>query len=639
MTTLIIQGNLKTRAALHVGAGMGNAVTDALLRRTAGGEIVIPGAALGGALRALATRLAPRLKLNGARAVCKTLEAQPNDRSVCGCPVCHLFGEFYPQAENMEATGGRASRLWVADAALEPSTQEASTHIRDGVGIDRSSGAAARQGAVKFDLEVLPSGACFALHLELEDATPADEQLLAVVLAEWQAGRGAIGGRVARGLGAFTLEDLKCRERNLADASSLMAYLRGTSGATSPTRADWLSNNVAAARAQLRSLAALQALLSPPPNPPIPNPQSPIPYVAQSWLELELSLQATGPLLVNDPTRAGMGGFNHAPLVERDHPVIPGASLRGVLRSHAERIARTLATENGANFLQHCPACNPVARPAGKEDVAMECCDALLQRREDVNLRNPDQDVGEAEQCLACRLFGSPRLGSRLIVEDACIKEGAPLTYKVQDFLAIDRFTGGGRDGAKFDALALWKPTFTARLLLENPRDWELGWLALVLRDLAEGWLTVGFGAAKGFGKVKVPEWTARLGFVLPEDFPVNETPDSEWRIANGVEEPVTALYQVVTLEGKVDAPQTPPGFAWSVANAAYWQAQINTWIGAFKTQVNQFERNPHTLPLLRADNYFEVTCHEGVDVCEVRDNRYYLKAGAAWKEVFNGRQ
>jgi hypothetical protein len=32
---------------------------------------------------------------------------------------------------------------------------------------------------------------------------------------------------------------------------------------------------------------------------------------------------------------------------------------------------------------------------------------------------------------------------------------------KVLDFLAIDRFTGGGRDGAKFDAFASWNPSFT----------------------------------------------------------------------------------------------------------------------------------------------------------------------------------
>ena len=94
--------------------------------------------------------------------------------------------------------------------------------------------------------------------------------------------------------------------------------------------------------------------------------------------------------------------------------------------------------------------------------------------------------------------LAAPLRGSRLVIEDAALQAGTDPVFKVQDFLAIDRFTGGGRDGAKFDAVGLWRPAFTARLRLENPQAWELGWLALVLRDLAEGWLSVGFGRRQG---------------------------------------------------------------------------------------------------------------------------------------------
>jgi len=79
---------------------------------------------------------------------------------------------------------------------------------------------------------------------------------------------------------------------------------------------------------------------------------------------------------------------------------------------------------------------------------------------------------------------------------------GEKVELKALDFLAIDRFTGGGRDTAKFDAVVLWKPKFRVRLFLENPEPWELGWLALVLRDLHDGLTTVGFGAAKRFRAV-----------------------------------------------------------------------------------------------------------------------------------------
>jgi CRISPR/Cas system CMR subunit Cmr4 (Cas7 group RAMP superfamily) len=46
--------------AAHVGTGQDSETTDDLLRRDARGRLLIPGTAIAGALRSLATRLAPR---------------------------------------------------------------------------------------------------------------------------------------------------------------------------------------------------------------------------------------------------------------------------------------------------------------------------------------------------------------------------------------------------------------------------------------------------------------------------------------------------------------------------------------------------------------------------------------------------
>ena len=130
--------------------------------------------------------------------------------------MCQLFGDINPQEQ---ADQGTASRLWIADATLfippakkaagkEPENdtdksdpQPPPTYVRDGVGIDRPSRTAARQGAVKFDLEVLPAGTTFCLRLEWAGDELVAEELLVAALAEWQAGRGAIGGRTNRGVG------------------------------------------------------------------------------------------------------------------------------------------------------------------------------------------------------------------------------------------------------------------------------------------------------------------------------------------------------------------------------------------------------------------------------------------------------
>jgi len=510
MSYRVITARLKARTAVHVGSGKGTDLTDALIRRNTAGQPVIPGTAIAGALRAMLTRLAPRL----GGGVCVEMlprekrEARAQEgKKGCDCAVCRLFGDVNPSDE--AGASSQASRLLVFNARLNG---KGATLIRDGVGIDRVTGGAARAGAVKFDLEILPAGAEFDLRLELRDADAEDAQLLAVALAEWQAGRAWLGGRVARGLGAFDLTDIQYGERDLNQPDQLLAFLE----ADEPWRqaketSNWLDTRIQKARGQL--VDKLDASLP----------------VARNWVSFEGTLQAQGPLLTNDAVHAGISGFDHAPLLVQlgnwSQPVLTGAGLRGVLRSHAERIARTLATleaQNGNDFKRTCPACDPTARRLKKdappeELPPLESCDSLLLYQAG---KGGNDAVEPEELCLACRLFGSTRLGSRLLVEDAPYAGEKPPRLKVLDFLAIDRFTGGGAEKLKFDALALWRPEFTLRLYLDNPQEWELGWLALVLRDLAEGWLSVGYGAAKGFGLVKLTNWTVRLGYLGTDDAP-----------------------------------------------------------------------------------------------------------------------
>ena len=178
---------LVTRTGLHVGAGRGDAVTDALVRRDGAGRPVLPGTSLAGALREIATRLAPRLDLPSARPLCKALDG--NDGKPCGCVVCQLFGDINPGQPSEDNVGqtvvATAARLWVYDAYPPGNT---SGWIRDGVGIERAARVAHRKGRVKFDLETLPPGTKFELRLELEAGTPeqqaVEEKLIAAVLAE-----------------------------------------------------------------------------------------------------------------------------------------------------------------------------------------------------------------------------------------------------------------------------------------------------------------------------------------------------------------------------------------------------------------------------------------------------------------------
>lgn len=585
-TSIIVK--LKTQTALHVGGSGGDEVTDDLLRRDAQGRLFIPGSAIAGPLRAIATRLAPRLGS-------KTCAALAGGHAQCSCWVCDLFGEVNPQEGDEK--GGAASFLWVEDA-YDSAYKHGPTSIRDGVGIDRPSGAAARQGSVKFDLEVLPAGAIFEVRMTLRahpdpDVQQRNEKLLAVTLAEWQGGRGTLGGRVARGLGGFEVSDVIWHERKLETAKDLMAFLNRQDR-------DFLAATTISAETQKKRVEAIRtddAFKIVPASSRERRRCLSAYAVARAWAQAEITLQFQGPMLINDLAGSRRGGFDHTPWKDsprlQDPWVLPGSSVRGVLRSQAERIARTLATQGAWKaqepqqyFLEHCPAGDP--NNSRRADAPLANSDCLLS---DKGISG-EEVVRPFQLDLADQLFGSVRLGSRLIVEDGRLANQP--TLKAMDFLAIDRFTGGGRDSAKFDALVLWKPAFRVRLRLDNPSAWELGWLLLTLRDLHDGLTTLGFGAAKGFGQAKISNWTSKLGFLLDDDFPDDSGLAQD--LLRQASQPTDGLWRV---------------FHVNAADTASWLGVAEGWVQAFNDEIRNFQRheNPKQgVPHLKSDSYFNGT-------------------------------
>lgn len=210
-------------------------------------------------------------------------------------------------------------------------------------------------------------------------------------------------------------------------------------------------------------------------------------YLRQSIsspLAVTINLRFAGPFLVNDPSRClgrirdGIKDPDHFPLQDRDgNPILPAKSVRGALRSQAEKIIRTLGG---------C-CCDPA-------DPAATCPPVY---------RAEDKD----RLCPACRLFGGTGWKSRVSISrvqflDARPPTGNTLLHK-QDFVAIDRFHGGSRDTAKFDATFFQQPAFTITLELAPDIDEAAkGLLALILRDFEEGDIFLGFGRSKGYGKI-----------------------------------------------------------------------------------------------------------------------------------------
>jgi CRISPR/Cas system CSM-associated protein Csm3 (group 7 of RAMP superfamily) len=554
MIEKIITGKLKALSGIHAGSGEPAETTDLPVFRNAGNEIVIPGTAISGALRALATKIAPHLGLTKCIAIDERSSAD-----FCDCPVCDLFGSIILGEDSENAS---ASKLWIYDAFLSSSIKPA---IRDGTGIDRETKSSARATGAKYDFEVLPKGSEFTFQLELQgDITRENETILAAVLSEWTHGRCYLGGSLARGPGNMQLEDLKVHALDLSSPEKLITFLKEKDAVkVAIEEEDWLNGYIEKAKNQIKVCATNS-------------------YLYNSFARIEFTLHFTGGFVINNILSATRAGFDFCPAMEAGKFVLPGSSLRGVLRSHAEKIARTLATLNcttSNEFLKRCPACNPHA----DKNAPLSSCNSLLREYRKGHQIPPDEDVKEEQLCLACQLFGSSYKGSRLYISDGHLTNAPQL--KIMDFLAIDRFTGGGKEGAKFDALIFWKPAFKTHIFIENPKEWELGWLMLVLRDMSEGLFSVGFGQNKWFGNVELKEESIKFGVIsddfVPEGLKIDDGPEGIFKTATW------------NFEELVNEPKKP----------------IESWIDEFHNAVKKIERKEGLRP--SSDTYFNCTVEE----------------------------
>ena len=202
-----------------------------------------------------------------------------------------------------------------------------------------------------------------------------------------------------------------------------------------------------------------------------------------------IHLRFEGPFLVNDsdPTVTGAAPLpNHAPLREKrdGRPFLPGTSFRGALRSQCERIQRTIGGLHTSGY-------------PDQEDYL----DRFTVHSE-AELRRKLQD------CPVSRLFGAPGWRAPLHVSD--FKSVSDVLVELQHFVAIDRFTGGSAEHLKFNAEAAQFPQFAGTLTVDLKRlenaggdEHTMALLAYTLRDLVEGDIRFGFGAAKGYGAVR----------------------------------------------------------------------------------------------------------------------------------------
>lgn len=203
---------------------------------------------------------------------------------------------------------------------------------------------------------------------------------------------------------------------------------------------------------------------------------------------LDLTLSPCGPILIKsgkegaDPTKPDME------FVETYHKggrsiYLPGSSLKGALRAHAERIVRTVGSDQPSST--QIWASDPLDRSTFRE----------LEKEKD----------SCKVYCLSSftdQMFGSTAIASRVRIEDAYPSDLTKLKIEERNGVAIDRVFGSVAVGP-FNYQVCTAGEFRTKIHFKNFTLAQLGLMGLVLRDLNDGWFGLGFAKSRGMGLVE----------------------------------------------------------------------------------------------------------------------------------------
>ncbi len=215
---------------------------------------------------------------------------------------------------------------------------------------------------------------------------------------------------------------------------------------------------------------------------------------------IDFSIKSETPLLiksgmerVEDPDMFPIKSFRNG----KEEVFIPGSSLKGVIRSHSERITRTLRPGKESS------CCNPFEKDKNKKNEPEFACSSYFEEyKHQKKIKKLNGMEAYRQSCLICRLFGSTENASRIMVRDAYLKERRNVKFETRTGVGIDRFTGGAASQALFSLEVATNAEFKTQIYIRNFELWQLGLLAYVFHDFKDGIIPIGYGKSRGFGKV-----------------------------------------------------------------------------------------------------------------------------------------
>lgn len=217
-----------------------------------------------------------------------------------------------------------------------------------------------------------------------------------------------------------------------------------------------------------------------------------------------------GILTAVDPIHIGAAGKESLNPIEVDNavlkdaagnPLIPGSSLKGVVRSQFEAILRSV----GARV---CDIHNDKDESCTSQDIIKR----IRSRSKDQKLPLLEQaELYYEASCEVCRLFGGRQFAGKLHFKDCYYAGDSPCLFEKRDGVGINRETGSAARGVKYDFEIIPKGTqFDFELIAENLDEKQEKYLGLILdmlcgKGMTDGdYLAVGGKTTRGLGRIRL---------------------------------------------------------------------------------------------------------------------------------------
>lgn len=309
--------------------------------------------------------------------------------------------------------------------------------VRDGIRIDNRNGIVVK--GAKYDYQIVERGVRFKLNLEVnltDSNREFSRRMVATIRSVLEQGLVRIGAKTNNGLGKMTLTNAHLCEFNFSKKQHVFRWLKRDFSTPNP-----FPETPFEVTHDIFSINAVFCLKTS--------------FISRSY-------QADPKLPDAVSIKSG------------DRYIMPGASLKGAVRSRAERILNTL--EKAPDILHNL---------FGHVDEGKE----LTEETKEVTAITPQvrssPTVGKGKRV---------KIKGKVSIEESLLPEYKP---ELQTRIKIDRFTGGTIESALFETMPLFsdgseaKP-FQVKITIRDYKDYEAGLLLLVLKDLWTGDLAVG---------------------------------------------------------------------------------------------------------------------------------------------------